>query len=213
MITMNVENMYVKYRHVVPMPDVIKTGAEFKESIFKKHIDEIMEGKSQVLLSPVYEDKDKRKKYLQPIFDFDGKKASLLKAFEEAKLVKSKIQFDSIFEQTNNGVHLVFLIALDIEPEDMRKELTGLFNSLDVSSSFRDMPIFRSGSYREENYTMVPRNTISKDYIKEIRGKKPGEIYSPEKWIELWNKYLFPKRIVDAESFIRQLKNIVHHGG
>jgi len=195
------------------MPDVVKTGAEFKESIFEKHINEIMEGKSQVLLSPVYQDKDKHKKYLQPIFDFDGKKASLLTALDEAKLVKSKIHFSSIYEQTNNGVHLVFLIALDIDPEDMRKEVAGLFRSLDVSSSFRDMPIFRSGSYREEKYTMVPRNTISKDYIKQIRGKKPGEIYPPEKWIELWNKYLFPKRIVDAESFIRQLKNIVHHGG
>ncbi|HRT03531.1 MAG TPA: hypothetical protein P5513_06285 [Candidatus Diapherotrites archaeon] len=204
--------MIVKYRHVVPMPDVIRTGAEFKESIFEKHIDDIMEGKSQVLLSPVYKDKSKNKTYLQPIFDFDGKRASLLTAFDEARKVKSNMNFNSIYEQTQNGVHLVFLIAIDIDPEDMRNEVKGLFKSLDVSSSFRDMPIFRSGSYREEKYTMIPRNTIEKDLIKKIKGKTPGELYSPDKWIELWNRYLFPKRIVDAESFINQLKKIASGG-
>jgi len=204
--------MIVKYRHVVPMPDVIRTGAEFKESVFEKHIDDIMEGKSQVLLSPVYVDKSKDKSYLQPIFDFDGKRASLLTAFDEARKVKSNMNFNSIYEQTQNGVHLVFLIAIDIDPEDMRNEVKGLFKSLDVSSSFRDMPIFRSGSYREEKYTMIPRNTIEKDLIKKIKGKTPGELYSPDKWIELWNRYLFPKRIVDAESFINQLKKIASGG-
>lgn len=208
MADFNVDNLFVKYRYTVPMPDVIKKVNDFKASIYNKHIQQILEGKSAVLLSPVYEDKKNNKKYIQPIFDFDGKKSNLIQALNEAKKLKENLKyFSSCYEPTENGVHLVFQIAMEETPETLRKEFNGLFKSLDVSSSFRDMPIFRIGSFRG-TYTMAPLQEMDRHYMNELKGKRPIDLYDQVEWISLWEKYLFPKKLISSELFINQIKKI-----
>lgn len=201
-------NMYVKYRHVVPMPDVVKLGNDAKTSFYNKHINEILEGKSAILISPVYEEKDTGRKYLQPIFDFDGKKASLIQSINDAKTLKSRIPWDCCFEPTENGTHLVFQIAIEEDPAKLRREFKDLFKSLDVASSFRDMPIFRCGSFRK-TYTMEPMEKINKNYMNDLKGKKPIDLHDQVEWISLWERYLFPKRIISSEIFINQVKKLI----
>lgn len=208
MADFNADNTFVKYRYTVPMPDVTKKVIDFKTSIYNKHINQILEGKSSVLLSPVYEDKKNNKKYIQPIFDFDGKKTNLIQALSEAKKLKESLKyFSSCYEPTDNGVHLVFQIAIEETPETLRKEFKELFKSLDVSSSFRDMPIFRIGSFRE-TYTMAPMQNIDRNYMDELKGKKPIDLYDQVEWIRLWEKYLYPKKLISSELFINQIKKI-----
>lgn len=209
MTAFNPDNLYVKYRYTVEMPDAIKKVSEVKNSLYLKHIHEILEGKRAVLISPVYVDKENGRQYIQPIFDFDGKKASLIQAINEAKKIKERLRFfSSCYEPTANGVHLVFQVAIEETPETLRNELKGLFKSLDVSSSFRDMPIFRSGSFRG-TYTMVPKQEINRKYMDEIKGKRPIDLYDQVEWVSLWEKYLFPKKLISAEIFINTIKKIV----
>lgn len=194
----------ITYRWNVRMPDQKSTTTEFMEIKLPKHTEQIIEGKEQILISPVYG------KYIQPIFDFDGRKNPTA-AYDEAEYIYKLSGIPGCFEVTNTGVHLVLFVALrDTSVEELRIFFKRTrMKKLDVSSSFRDLVVFRCGSFREEGYTMLP--TFSPKEIPTCRSRAnniPSSIYSAEKWTSIWRKCLFPRKLMGAKYFYKKLEGI-----
>lgn len=193
------------------MPNAQESLAVFKDKLFKNHIFKILEGKEQLLISPVL--KKRSVELIQPIFDFDGRKSSgVLKAYDEAEELTNKLsKYPFVYELTKDGVHVVFNIALydikDVKTFRMAiKNNTTSFSTLDVSATFKDLPIFRFGSYRE-NYTMAPVKELNINSFSEIVNKKPLDLYDRDMWLKLWKQFLFPKYTVSATSFLKRLSS------
>jgi len=186
------------------MPDRNTTMWEFLEVKLPNHSEQILEGKEQILISPVYGS------YIQPIFDFDGRR-NPESAYDEATYVYKLSQMPGCFEITDTGVHLVLFVALrDTTVEELRSFFKkSRLRKLDVASSFRNLVVFRCGSYREEGYTMVPVFT-PKDLasIRTQANAVPAKIYSAEKWNDIWRRCLFPRKLMGAMHFYKRLEGI-----
>ena len=201
------EDLRVKYKYNIKMPTQTATLEALKAKIYNKHVDTILEGKEALLISPVFYQNNIE--YIQPIFDFDGRKGGgILQAYDEAENLKKVMEkFSSIIELTRDGCHLTFQIGLyGLSVEEIRKELKNvtLYKTVDIPATFKDLPIYRFGSYREENYTMIPVDNLYKNIFKEVDHKKPIELFDKENWLNLWKGYLFPTQPVSANAFLNR---------
>lgn len=205
------DDLLVSYRYALRMPNAQESLSVFKEKLFTHHAFKILEGKEQLLISPIF--KKGSVELIQPIFDFDGRKASgVLKAYDEAQELTNKLnKYPFIYELTKDGVHVAFNIALyDIQDVKMFrtaiKKITASYSTLDIPATFKDLPIFRFGSYRE-NYTMSPVRDLNMKSFSEIVNKKPLDLYDRDMWLKLWKQFLFPKHTVSATSFLKRLSS------
>jgi hypothetical protein len=203
------EDLKCSYKYTVAMPPQLSSISEFKDKLFKKHSTAIIQGKAQLLISPIYRREESI--FIQPIFDFDGRRGGgILKAYTEAKDMKQKLEkYPSYFEVTPDGLHLVLLIAIyGIDVERYREEVKRSFSysTLDVSASCRDVPIFRLGSYKD-GQTIIPVVELNTVSIQKMKNRIPSEIYAKQKWHTLWSQYLFPTNTVSGFGFLKTIQS------
>lgn len=200
------ENIFLFYKYTVNMSPQKTTLKDFRNKIVTKHVNKILMGKEQLLVSPVFST-EQNQIYIQPVFDFDGRRGGgILKAQDDAMRFCSNVKrYPHIYEVTPNGVHLVFLVAFnDCSIEEYRNLVKNIkFTTLDVLSSTRNVPIFRIGSYKQ-NHTIIPTSKLHIDLMN-ICKKLPKDIYTTEEWIKFWDMYLLPQEKISHIKFFKQL--------
>ncbi len=197
-------NYIATYKYVATMPPAKASISDVLYKVKFKHHDEIIEGKTGILISPVYFDSDKEG-YFQPIFDLDRHKGSIgiVSLIDEGKRINDAFKSHGChYELTKEGLHVVceFLVR-DYEFDEYKNILTDKFKSLDTTSTFRDMPIWRVGSYsKQENFTVCPATDIDKNSYNKCEGK-PNEIMEGLNWNDVWDRYLFPRKEIANDTF------------
>jgi len=202
-------DFFMRYKYVVNMPIAKDTVNNYTKKLTTKHVKKIFDGTEQILISPVF---TTDYVYLfQPIFDFDGRRGGgVLNAYDQATTFAYKLKrYPFIFELTEDGVHVTFQIVLSgigslNKFREEVKEKTSIYSTLDVSSSIRDTPMFRGGSYRN-TYTMDFFESIDSTSFQQVKGKLPLEVHTVEEWIELWEEYLFPKYTITVDTFLSRM--------
>jgi len=200
--------MEIKYKYVVEMPPVVDTKQNFLDKLKNKHASKIFEGKEFVMISPIFN--DGKNEYAHLILDFDSHDASIARAFEEAQQMATYLKkYPHYFEITPHGVHVVFNVAVELQSiklSDLREAFAKLsFSTLDYVSSFRDMPIFRIGSWRKP-YTILPATKLSLTSLKNNQHQQgPLYYFEAKHWFHIWETMLLPKERIEGEAFIHYL--------
>lgn len=206
---MVLSSLKVKYRYTIEMPDRETTYDEILSKVTIKHLDAILSGKQSILISPIF--KSDTDQLIHFILDFDSPTNNITPALYNSVInVKNKLAIDTWIETTKTGLHLVSNVLLkNITPLKMREIFKNFnINYLDYISSFRDMPIYRLGSY-VNNTTYMKIDSIN-DFkkINEEKKKLPLDILDKKEWVSLWERFLLPTKIVDFETFKRT--SLVH---
>lgn len=199
--------------------DISYVQKQFTEEKFK----EVIKGSIDLLISPLYFDDKINIWFYAPTFDIDFKttpKASAL-IFTKRLLYNIRKYADrtlkhTILEWTGTGIHVVMNKAYSITPEEMvelRKQCRRLSPEMDCIASFRQTPIRRIGSTKNNN-VVVPVHPE-----KLLSGKFPGVAvnkhldYMNEKdWHNYLKTFLIPKTFKQLKegNAVHMIKNIIN---
>ena len=201
---MDLSSLKVKYRYTIEMPDQEATYNEILSKVTVKHLNTILSGKQAILISPIF--KSDNDQLIHFILDFDSPTNSITPALYNSVMnIKNKLAIDTWIETTKTGLHLVSNVLLKNITSLKMREIFKKFNInyLDYVSSFRDMPIYRLGSY-VDNTTYMKIDSIN-DFkkINEEKKKLPLDILDQKEWVSLWERFLLPTKIVEFKTFER----------
>lgn len=198
------------------MPPRMTTISQLTTKIIESRLTDILSGSVKLLVSPVFYDVRGRM-YIQPIFDFDVSDGMASRCYDVVNKYFSKTAYPCHIELTPNGAHLVFdilvydisIIGVNTDIVDLSVIFRNFFKKLDipyldVTASFRDVPIYRAGSYKD-NYTIFPirRKVVITDY--DIGKEDSLRIMNISEWIRFY-KSMFMLSTVSFKKFLSQFK-------
>ena len=216
-----------QYKYGIAMSPVSKPIEEIKKNFVIDKFQEVITGKTELLISPLYYDDSKNIWYYQPILDIDLSSISLTSSLILIKRILYNIKSstrdypivnlnNTVVEWSGNGFHVVMNVAFSIELDDLkilRKECMRLQPEIDCVASFRDIPMRRLGGVKNGN-VFVP--IAPKEFFTGKLKPKPIKnhlFYMPEdKWKYALTEFLIPKRFVDMEKgqTIQLIKNLIN---
>jgi len=195
-----IKDLTVTYKYVLQMPSYKCSVGELFYKITSKHNDDIMQGRSGILIAPIYMQGGNI--FWQPVFDLDFSKSTETLCIEDAKDIYKRIEeFGCCIEFSGNGYHVVGNFCIK-EPDTKNIEniLKTKYRSLDFITMMRMVPIYRMGSFKD-NLTVIPVRTLTRGENRKALVKKPGQIFSEMEWYQIWKKYLFLDKVIDEQAF------------
>lgn len=195
----NLEDLIVEYKYTRTMNIVKNTMLHVIERWESDHIFKFMDGKEiEFHLSPEYEYKNK--KYTQITLDLDlssvHKREGTSKdnLINSLKLIQSRLKVPYVIEFTGNGYRIATLYAwadLDLAYARNRAKKYPVVG-VDITSSFRDMPIARIGTYNPGRRLIVPcekSDAYDFSYYKSLSKKAPFSLMGKNKWLKTFKKH------------------------
>lgn len=203
----------IHYKYAINMPPQTDTIDALVSKLATRRLSDLMSEKIQILISPVMYNK-MGSMFVQPILDLDAKDTNAQVCYEYANELKIKSKYPCHFELSKHGVHVVYDVLLytnNINIIDLTVVLRNYFKDLNIMyldyvSSFRDTPIYRAGS-RKEDYTVFPINRLLNFTDYDIGLRHMNEIMTSTAW-EIYYRNMFDLYPISFKDFLNMFKSI-----
>ena len=211
------------YKYNLYMRPAQRDISYVKKQFTQEKFEAVLKGSIDLLISPLFYDDKINTWFYMPVFDLDFKttpKGSALvftkRLLNNIRKYADKSLKHTMLEWTGTGIHIVMNKAYSITPEEMgelRKQCKRLSPELDCIASFRQTPIRRIGSTKNNN-VVVPVHPE-----KLLSGKFPGvatnkhlDYMSEKDWKHYLEAFLLPKtfkRLKEGNA-VHMIKNIIN---
>ncbi len=207
--------LLVKYRYSITMPDKVKPYSEILEDWTKTKIKFFYEGKTGMLVSPIFRELDNSKNlFCQLLLDIEGKTGTE-EAFNYSKRLKRRFPFLTIEFTGKTGFHLASSFLVQLENDEtriIRNQMLGqlsLISIVDQISSIRDMPTIRIGNF------FYPTNRFAfpilddwdyDNFIKHKYDEDFSKIFSIEDLKSYIHEFILPNRIISYQDYLEMIK-------